>query len=87
MKISPEDSLFLRGKKANKKTQPEQKARTNPSVNLVSTGQEKQAAVAESVRKTVPHNSLSVYTCSFSQRQKGGIYLMYMSRPENQGSV
>lgn len=87
MKLSSQDSLFLRGKKSKPKNQSEQKTRTNPSINLISTGQEKQAAVGESVWKTVPYKSLSVYIFSFSQRQKGGIYLMYMSRSENQANV
>lgn len=75
------------GKKSKPKNQSKQKTRTNPSINLISTGQEKRAAVGEPVRKTVAYKSLSLYTCSFSQRQKGGNYLMYMSRSENQASV
>lgn len=87
MKLSPEDSLFLREKKGKPKNQSKQKTSSNPPITLISTGQEKRAAVGESVRKTVPYRSLSLYICSFSQRQNGGIYQMCMSRSENQASI
>lgn len=75
-------------KKIKSKKQSEQKTRTNlPIIWYLLDKRNKQQWKSQYGKLYVHYKSLSLHTCSFSQRQKGSIYLMYLSRSENQASI
>lgn len=72
MKLAPEASLFLGEKNQNKttKTNAKKPKTTNKSDISIYWTRKKKAMVGDSVKKTVPYITLSIYTHFFPKDKK-----------------